>query len=124
MISTTRRACSRFIRYAKAAKRDFRRQAEYDEVELLTLENRTINPSEQAAIENELLGAIESEVVKLNEICQALWEVAKEDKESLFNSAQPLLVNRGNSSTLTRIMRLRVTVSKALDDYRNDYRTT
>ena len=117
VISTTHRACSRFIRYAKAQKRDCKRQAEFDEVELLTLEDRTIKPPEQEAIENELMNKVEAKISTLDDVCQAVYQVAIEEKEGIYNSRHPLLRNLGNSSTQRKREKVREAVRGVLEDY-------
>ena len=60
---------------------------------------------------------VEAEVSKLDEVCQAVYDVAMREKEGVYNSSHPLLANRGNSSTQRKLELVRKTVRGVLESY-------
>ena len=114
------RACSRLVRYARAQKRDYTRQAELDapeyREEVAHIEDATVKLPEQTAIENELMGKVEARIAGLDAVCQAVYQVAMDGRERIYNSRHPLLANWGNSSTQLKLEKVRAAVKGVLED--------
>ena len=115
---TTIWACGRFIRYSKSMKRDHKKQVEYDKILGAFIPDKSVKLPEDLAIEKELIEKVEAEVSKLDEVCQAVYQVAIEEKEGIYNSSHPLLKKLGHGSTQIRVEKVRKAVREVLMNYR------
>ena len=116
--STTIRACGRFIRYTKSMKRDHKKQVEYDGILGAFIPDKSVKLPEDMTLEKELLEKVEAEVSKLDEVCQAVYQVAIEEREGIYNSSHPLLKKLGHGSMQLRLERVRKAVREVLRSYR------
>ena len=115
--TTTIWACGRFIRYSKSMKRDHEKQVEYNGILALFIPDKSVNLPEKMAMEKELIEKVEAEVSKLDEECQAVYQVAIKEKEGIYNSSHPLLKNLGNGSMQIRLEKVRKAVREVLEGY-------
>ena len=115
---TTIWACGRFIRYSKSMKRDHEKQVEYNGILALFIPDKSVKLPEKMAMEKELIEKVEAEVSKLDEECQAVYQVAIEEKEGVYSSSHPLLKNLGNGSMQIRLEKVRQVVKEVLESYR------
>ena len=116
--TTTIWACGRFIRYSRSMKRDHEKQCEYNGILALFIQDKSIKLPEDITMEKILLERLEEAISKLDEECQAVYEVALKEKEGIYNSSHPLLVNRGNSSIQIRLEKVRQVVREVLESHR------
>ena len=114
---TTIWACNRFIRYSKSQKRDHEKQVEYDKILGAFIPDEHIKLPEKMAMEKELIEKVEEKISELDEVCQAIYEVAIKEKEGVYNSSHPLLVNLGNGSMQIRLEKVRKVVRGVLEGY-------
>ena len=115
--TTTIWACGRFIRYSKSMKRDHEKQVEYDKILGAFIPDKSVKLPEDEAMEKELLEKVEAEVSKLDEVCQAVYQVAIEEREGVYGSRHPLLKNLGNGSMQIRLEKVRNAIRGVLDTY-------
>ena len=110
-------ACNRFIRYSKSMKRDHKKQVEYDEILGIFIPDESVKSPEDMTMEKELLEKLEEKISELDEECQAVYEVAMREKEGVYNSQHPILVNLGNGSIQIRLEKVRDAVRGVLESY-------
>ena len=115
--TTTIWACGRFIRYSKSMKRDHEKQVEYNGILALFIPDKSVNLPEKMAMEKELLEKVEAEVSKLDEVCQAVYQIAIEEREGVYNSKHPKLKNLGHGSMQIRLEKVRRAVRQVLESY-------
>ena len=114
---TTIWACGRFIRYSRSMKRDHKKQIEYDKILGAFIPDKSVKLTEDMTLEKELLEKVEAEVSKLDEVCQAVYQVAIEEREGVYNSKHPKLKNLGHGSMQIRLEKVRRAVRQVLESY-------
>ncbi len=107
-------ACKHFIRYAKAQKRDWVRQAEFDEASLSWVVDYSVKSPDEIVIEKELMELVEARVSELDEICKAIYEVAM---EGVYYSSHPLLKHLTHFTIQKHFTLLRKAVKEVLESY-------
>ena len=115
---TTIWACGRFIRYSKSMKRDHKKQVEYDKILGAFIPDKSVKLPEDMAMEKELLERLNDKIYELDIECQAVYQVAIEEREGVYNSKHPKLKNLSNSSIQIRLEKVRRVVKEVLESYR------
>ena len=110
-------ACGRMLRWCPSLKRHHSQQVEYDGALAIFIQDNSVEQPYEMALENELFSLVEAEIATLDEVCQAVYQVAIEEKEGVYSSSHPLLENRGNSSTQAKLEKVRVVVRGVLESY-------
>ena len=110
-------ACKHFIRYAKAQKRDWIRQAEFDEASLSWVIDESVKSPETIAIDKELMELVEARVSELSEICRAIYKVAMEGNEGVYYSSHPVLKNLKQFAIRIYFDALRKEIREVLESY-------
>ena len=114
---TTIWACGRFIRYSTMQKRDHKKQVEYNGILALFIQDQSVKLPEDITMEKELMERLEEAISKLDEECQAVYEVAIGENEGIYGSKHPKLKNLGNGSMQIRIEKVRKVVREVLDTF-------
>ena len=121
---TTIWTCNRMVRFTKSLMRDYRRQAELKDDYILALEDTRLKTPAEIAIENELFGVVQMAVSTLPPVCQAIYEVLMDGRESAYNSTHPCLKGKSGCNISNPTKRLRNTVKRVMESYLNDYQPT
>ena len=110
-------ACNHFIRYAKAQKRDWIRQAELDEVSLSWIIDESVKSPDEILLDKELIELVEARVSELSEICRAIYKVAMEGNEGVYYSSHPALKKIKQFAMRQHFDLLRKEIREVLESY-------
>ena len=110
-------ACNHFLRYAKAQKRDWIRQSEFDEASLSWVIDESVKSPETIAIDKELMELVEARVSELSQICQAIYKVAMEGSEGVYYSSNPVLKKIKHFAMRKHFDLLRKEIRQVLESY-------
>ena len=109
--------CNRFLRYSRQLKRNHQSQCDYDITLAAHIPDHTIKQPDQIAVESEFWDIIEQRISTLDAVCKAIYEVAIEEREGIYNSSHPLLKNLGGGSMYLRLGKVREAVREVLSYY-------
>ena len=117
IIQHSLQSCGRFIRYSSSLKRHHKKQCDYEIEKAAHIPDNSVKQPDQIALENEFWNIIEERIRTLDTICQAVYEVAIEEREGVYGSKHPLLTNLGNHSIQLRLEKVRRAVRQVLESY-------
>ena len=110
-------ACNHFIRYAKAQKRDWIRQTEFDEVSLSLIIDESVKQPDEILLGKELMELVEARVSELSEVCRAIYKVAMEGNEGVYYSSHPVLKKIKQFAMRKHFDLLRKEIREVLDSH-------
>ena len=110
-------ACGRLLRWCSSIKRNYRNQCDYDLTLYAHIPDNSVKQPDQIALENEFWNIIEQRISTMPADCQAVYQVAIEEREGVYNSNHPLLKKLGHGSMQIRIEKVRKAVREVLESY-------
>ena len=110
-------ACGRLWRWCSSIKRNYKNQCDYDLTLYAHIPDNSVKQPDQIALENEFWNIIEQRISTMPADCQAVYQVAIEEREGVYNSNHPLLKKLGHGSMQIRIEKVRKAVREVLESY-------
>ena len=109
-------ACGRMLRWCSSLKRHHSQQVTYDSALAIFIQDDSVKPPYEMALENELFSLVEAKIATLDDVCQAVY-YALISGHSPRGYDHPLLKTRGGSSVQNKLNKVRCAVREVLTTY-------